>query len=188
MHVKVDAVEIVGHEIAHRFVQFRRQFDAGRAGADDRAMQLSGLERLVLLVGAQAGIDHAAVETRRLIERVERDGIFLDARRAEIVGHAADRDDERVVTKHARRNDGIAFFVDARRNVYLPLRPVETDHGADAIAIVPIARMRDEFERVRLAVERTRGDFVQQRLPDMDARFFEERDRCLTATAEFGAQ
>ena len=179
LHVEADAVKIVGHEVAHRFVQFRRQFDAGGAGTDDRHMQLTGLERLILRVGAQAGVDHAAVEAGGLIERIKRDGVRTDARRAEIVRHAADRDDERIVAEHARRNDRLPFLVDARRDMDLSLRPIESDHRADAVAVVPVARVRDEFEGIRLAVERSRRDFVQQRLPDVDARSFEQGDRGL---------
>ena len=41
--------------------------------------------------------------------------------------------------------------------------------------------MRDQFERIRFAVHRSGSNFVQQRLPDVDARLLDERDRRLAA-------
>src|SRR5580704_8086031 len=134
---------------------------SGGAGADDGDVQLPRPQRLILCIGAQAGVDHAAVEARRLIERVERDGIVVDPGRAEIVRHAADGNDERIVTEHARRNDGLAVLVDARRDVNLPLGAIEPDHRADAVAIVAQPRVGDQLQRIRLAVHRARRDFVQ---------------------------
>ena len=84
--VEIDAVEIVGGKIAHRFMQFGGQFDAGRPGADDGTVQLAGTQRLVLGIGAQTGIDHAAVEARRLIDGVERDSVL--ARRPACRNHS----------------------------------------------------------------------------------------------------
>ncbi len=184
MHVEVDAVEIIGREVAHRFVQFGGQFDPGGAGADDGAMQLTRPQRLVLRVGAQAGVDHAPVESRGLVERIERDGMIGDARRAEIIGHAAHGDDQRIVAKHARRNDSPPVLVVARRDIDLLLGAVQSDHLADAIAIMAAARMGHQFERVGFAVHCAGGDFVQQRLPDVNTQPVEQRDRGLAAAAE----
>ena len=78
-------------------VQLGGQLGAGRAGADDRDMQLARPDRLGLRVRAQAGVDEAAVERARLLGRLQRHGEFRRARRAEIVGDAADRDHQRVV-------------------------------------------------------------------------------------------
>jgi hypothetical protein len=36
--------------------------------------------------------------------------------------------------------------------------------------------VRDELERIGLAVERSRSDFVKQRLPDVKARLVEQGD------------
>ena len=68
VHLGIDAVEIVRDDVAHRFVQLGGKLDAGGAGADDGDVQLARPQRLVLRIGAQAGVDHAAVEARRLID------------------------------------------------------------------------------------------------------------------------
>ena len=46
--VGIDAVQAKGHELARRLVQLRRQLGAGRAGADDRHLQLLRPQRLGL--------------------------------------------------------------------------------------------------------------------------------------------
>ena len=62
--VGVDAVQAVGHQLARRAVQFGGQLDAGGAGADDRHLQLVRRQRLVLRMGADAGVDQAALKAR----------------------------------------------------------------------------------------------------------------------------
>ena len=94
---RVDAVHAVGEHRAHRAVQFGRQFGAGRAGADDRDVQLARPHRLGLGVGAQAGVDQAAVEAAGLLGIFQRHRELRRAGRAEIVGDAADRHHQRVV-------------------------------------------------------------------------------------------
>ena len=73
--VGVDAVETVGDQLARRLVQLGRQLHAGGAGADDRDLQLLGPQRLGLGVGADAGVDQAAVEARGIARRLQRDGV-----------------------------------------------------------------------------------------------------------------
>ena len=58
----VDPVEAVGDHAARGAVQLGRQLGAGGAGADDRDVELARPHRLGLGVGAQAGVDQAAVE------------------------------------------------------------------------------------------------------------------------------
>jgi hypothetical protein len=69
IEVEIDAVEAEGGELAHRSVQLGGEPDAGGAGADDDAMELARPQRRGLRIGAQAGIDHAPVEARRLAPR-----------------------------------------------------------------------------------------------------------------------
>ena len=107
-----------------------------------------------------------------------------DTRGAEIVRHAADRNDQRIVAEHARRNDLPAVLIDARRDVDLPPRAIEADHLPDAVTVVGIAGVGDQLERIGFAVERTGRHLMQKRLPHVDARPVEEGDRYLVASAE----
>ena len=116
--VGIDLVEPERDDAAHGAVQLRRQFGAGRAGADDRDVELARPHRFGLGVGAQAGVDETAVEPRRLVGRVERDRVLLDARRAEIVGDAADGDHQGVVADRAHRRDEPAVLVELGGEVH----------------------------------------------------------------------
>ena len=115
-------------------MQFGGQFGAGRAGADDRDVELAGAHRSVLRLRAQAGIDQAPVEALGLRRRLQRHRIFGNARRAEIVGDAADRDHQRVVTDRARRRDLAPLVVEGGGEMHLLSGAIEPDHLAEAIA------------------------------------------------------
>ena len=69
VHVGIDAIEAVGDELARRLVQLGRELRPGGAGADDGDLQLLRPQRLVLDMGADAGVDQPAVEARRLDRR-----------------------------------------------------------------------------------------------------------------------
>ena len=64
--VGVDAVEAEGDDLAGGAVQLGRELGAGGAGADDGDLELAGADRLGLGLGAQDGVDQAAVEAGRL--------------------------------------------------------------------------------------------------------------------------
>ena len=85
VHVRIDAIEPVGDELARGLVQLGRQLGPGRAGADDGDLQLLGPQRLGLGVRADAGVDEPAVEARGLLGGLQRDGMVLDAGGAEVV-------------------------------------------------------------------------------------------------------
>ena len=78
-------------------VQFGRELGAGRAGTDDGHVELVGSEWRGLRVGADAGVDNPLIEAGRLLGRLERDRMLLDAWSVEVVGQAADRHHQRVV-------------------------------------------------------------------------------------------
>ena len=99
---RVDPVHAEGDDLPRRAVQFGGQFGAGGAGTDDGHVQLAGADRLLLGVGAQAGIHQATVEALGLLGRLQRDGEFGSAGRAEIIGDAAHGDHQRVVMDAAR--------------------------------------------------------------------------------------
>ncbi len=120
VHRRVDAVEAERHQRPRRVRQLGRELDAGRAAADDRDLQLVGAQRPRLRMRADARVDEAAMEALGLLRVLERDRVARDARRAEVVRQAADRDDQRVVRKRARAGDLLAVavpVVDVRRDV-----------------------------------------------------------------------
>ena len=186
--VGIDAIEPVGDELARRLVQLGGKLRAGRAGADDGDLQLLGPQRLGLGVGADAGVDQPAVEARGLIGRLERDGVLLDAGRAEIVGEAADGDDERVVAELPRRRDLPPLLVDDRRHLDDAAAPVDARHLAGAIGEAVPVGLGQVVDLVEAEVHAAGGDLVQQRLPQVRALAVDQGDRGLAAPAELVAQ
>ncbi len=78
-------------------MQLGGKLGTGGAGADDGNVELAGPHRPGLRLRADTGVDEAVVEADRLLGRVERDGVAGRTRRAEIVGDAADGDDQGIV-------------------------------------------------------------------------------------------
>ena len=145
----IDAVQAVGDDGAHRAVQFGGQFGAGGAGADDGDVELAGPHRLGLRVGAQAGVDQAPVEAAGLLRRLQRHRESRGAGRAEIVGDAADRHDQRVVG--AARVAGVISRPSSsshRRQLELFRRAVEADHLAEAVGEMVPMRLREVVQLV----------------------------------------
>ena len=165
----VDALQAERHQFARRVVQFGGEFDAGGAGADDCHMQLLGTQRFMLRVGADAGIDQPVVEAFGLRRRVEADRVFLRARRAEIIGAAADGDHQRVVTDLAFADQQPAFLVMGGRNLHHAALAIQPGHAAEAKTEMVPARLCQIIQRVLIDVHAASRDFVQQRFPQMGA-------------------
>ncbi len=182
--LRVDAVEAVGDELARRLVQLGGELDPGRAGADDRHVQLFGPQRLGLGMRPDAGVHEPAVKAPRLVRLVEPQRMLRDARRAEVIGLAADRDDQRVVGDAAGRRDLVSFLVDVGCDVHLAPRAIEPDHLAHAIAEVVPVRLREVVELVHREVHAARRDLVQQRLPQVRARLVDQCNVRLRALAQ----
>ena len=62
----VDGVQAEGHHFARGAMQLRHQLHPGRTGTDHRELQLRRTQRVALGMGADAGIEHAAVKTFRV--------------------------------------------------------------------------------------------------------------------------
>jgi hypothetical protein len=147
-------------------VELRRELHAGRTGADDRDVELPGFERHRLGVRAYARVDEPMVKALGLFGRVEADRMLARARCAEIIGAAADRDDERVVVNLAARNQLFTVELVVRRaDFHGTPRAVQTVHRAQLKFEVVPARLREVIEIVLVQVHAAGGDFVQQRLP-----------------------
>ena len=184
----MDAVEAVGDELARRLVQLRGQLHAGSARADDGDLQLRRLQRTMLGVRAYAGVDEPAMKAGGVARGFQSDGVLTHARRAEVVGLAADGDHERVVGEGARRRHLAALVVGEARHVHEALPAIQADHLADAIAEVVPVRLRQIVQLVRAQVHAAGGDLVQQRLPQMGAALVDEGDVRALALAELVAQ
>lgn len=65
-------------------------------------------------MSTQEGVDQAPMKSIGLLSALERDGMFLDARCAEIIDAAADGEYEQIVVDASRRNDRLAGFVEYR--------------------------------------------------------------------------
>ena len=97
----IDAIKAEGDEFADGVVQFRGQFHARGAGADDGDVQLPGVQWFGLRVGAQAGVEQPRMEKRGLLRIVQRDRVLRGTGGAEIVGGAAYCHHQRVVSNGA---------------------------------------------------------------------------------------
>ena len=110
--------------------------------------------------------------------------MLLHARRAEIVGDAADGDHQGVVSDRAHRRDEPAVLVELGGEVHHAAGAVEADHLAQAEPeIVPVS-LGEIVELVAGNVHAAGGDFVEQRLPQMGARLFDQGDVGAAGPAE----
>jgi len=99
-------------------MQLCRQFGPGRAGSDDRDMELARAYRIVLCLRTQAGVQQAPVAARRLRRGLQRHRVLSDPRRSEIVRDAADRDDQDVVAARAWLGEFPALIIDVPAHRY----------------------------------------------------------------------
>ena len=160
------------------------QFRAGCAGADDRHVKLARTHRAFLRLRAQAGVDHAPVEALGLRRCLQRHGIFDDAGCAEIVGDAADRDHQRVVTDRGVRRDQAPFVVENSGEPDLFPLAVEPDHLAEAIAEPVPMGLGEVVHFVGGGIDGAGRHGVQQRLPDMGAGRIHQGDGRPSAPAQ----
>ena len=114
--------------------------------------------------------------------------MLLDARRAEIVGDAADRDHQRVVRIARTGVIGRPSSSNLAARFTIAARAVEADHLAVAKPEAVPVGLGEIVELVPGNVHAAGGDFVQQRLPQMGARLVDERDLGAVAPAELIAE
>ena len=157
----IDAIEPVRDQFARRAMEFSGKLGAGRAGADDRDVELALTHRAFLRLRAQAGVDQAAVEAPRLRRRFQRHRILRDASCPEIIGHAADRDHQRVVSQGARRRDLTPLVVEGGGEANLFSGAIEPDHLAQAIAEGVPMRLGEVVHLVFAGIDAARSHRVQ---------------------------
>ena len=156
-------------------------------------MQLAGADRLGLRLSAQAGVDQAMVKPHRLFRGLQRNGEFRRAGRAEIIGDAADGDDERVRGDAAGGGDLAAFVVmvaPSRTDFAARSRPIISPrpYGSDAngpgpdnelvLGRIDAARRHRVEQRLRWtgAAALDQGDIGKSALPSRSPSWYRARD------------
>ena len=174
--LRVDAVEPRANDFVDRAKQLGGQFRTGRAGADDRDVKLTWAHRLRLRLRAEARVEQTTVEAFRLSRRLQGYGMFGDARRPEIVGHAADCDHQGVITDRAFRSDLPTLVVVSRGEAHLLAGAIQADHLAETITKSVPMRLGEVAHFVFAGIEAACRHSVQQWLPEMGPGTFDQSD------------
>lgn len=174
--IGVDVVETEGDEFTRGVVQLRRELHARGTGTHDGDIELIGAQRFGLRVSAQEGIDQTTMKAIRLLRALERDGVFRNARCAEVVDAAADSENKDVVVDATSRHDLLAILVMHRPDEHLPCRAIKPDHLAKAIAEAMPVRLREIVEFVYVEIDGARCELVQVRFPEVGSTALDQRD------------
>ena len=187
LHVlRLDALQPVGGQPQRGVVQLGGQLDPGGAGADDGHADLALV--VAARVGAQVVAEQLAVEALGLGGGVEQDAVLGHARCAEIIGAAADGDDQGVVVQAARRYQLAAVLVEGRGQADALGGAVQALQAADLeLEVVPLG-LGDIVELVLGRVQRAGGHFVQQRFPQVGEIGVNQGDVGLATLAQGAAQ
>ncbi|MCY1287042.1 hypothetical protein D9M70_360280 [compost metagenome] len=146
-------------------VQFGGQLHAGGAGADYGDADL--VVGVLLGVSAQVVAEQLAMEALRLLAGVEEDAVLGRALGAEIIGGAADRQDQAVVGQLARGHEFAPVLVMGGGQLDDLARAVQPAHAAKLeLEVVPLG-LGDVVQLVLRGVERTGRHFMQQGFPYM---------------------
>src|SRR5262245_50371792 len=169
-------------------MQLGRKLRAGGASANDRDLQLFRTQRLGLRVRSDAGVNEATVKAFGLRLALEQNGMLLGPWRAKVVAEAADGNDQGVVSHRLPLGDNETLLVAKRGNMHQPALTVDPAHLTDAVAKTMPVRLSQIIELVHADVHAAGRDFMQQRLPQMRALFFDQRDGGFAASAELVAE
>src|SRR5262245_21859962 len=107
------------------------------------------------------------MEQLSLLRGLQADGVFLHARRSEIIVQAANRDHQRVIADMGFRCDFSPLLVTKWRDVDEPPRPIEPVHFARAISEPMPMGLRQEIDLMDVLIHAARCHLVQQWLPKM---------------------
>jgi hypothetical protein len=111
-------------------------------------------------LGPQARIDQAAMESRGLLRCLQADRVLDNAGRAEIIGQAADRQDQRVIGITVGRRHFGAVLLDHRPDQHLAPAAVEPDHLPSAVAEVMPVCLCQIIELMMAEIHAAGGDRV----------------------------
>lgn len=162
---------IAGGEV-ERVVDLPGQLRAGGAGPDD-----GDGKRLVRTVGERPDdlLAHRDGEGFRLVAAVDEAAMLLGAGRAEVVGMAADREDERVIGQAG--GDGVLPVRPLQRaQRQPPPRPVQPAQQARPVGEAVPPRMGEVGDLFLRRVERAGRDLVQPGFPDIAAAAVHQGD------------
>ena len=184
---RADPVEPVGGQHLRGVVQFRSQFDAGGAGADDGDTHCV-VVRVVPGMRTQVLAEQLAVEAFGLGAGIEENAVFRSALGAEVVGGAADGDHQGVVGDVALGNQLNAILVHQCGQADPLAGAIQALHAAELeFEVVPF-RLGDVVQLVLGGVERAGSDFVQQGFPDVGEVGVDQGDLGLAAFTQGAAE
>lgn len=184
---RADPVEPVGGQHLRSVVQFRSQFDAGGAGADDGDTHCV-VVRVVPGMRTQVLAEQLAMEAFGLGAGIEENAVFRSALGAEVVGGAADGDHQGVVGDVALGNQFNAILVHQCGQADPLAGAIQALHAAELeFEVVPL-RLGDVVQLVLGGVERAGGDFVQQGFPDVGEVGVDQGDLGLAAFTQGAAE
>src|SRR5262245_66558867 len=109
------------------------------------------------------------------------------ARRTEVGALAANGNDERVVNKSPPWSHFLALLVEVGGQLNFTPLSIEADHLANAVTKVVPVRLREIVDLVHRKIHASGSDFMQKRLPQVGARFVDQRDVCKLASTELVA-
>ena len=180
-----DAIHAVGLQLFGGVAQFGRQFHAGGAGTDDG--HFDEFTRLLADMGTKVVGQQLAVEALGLGPGVEEDAVFRGARRAEIVGGAADGQYQGVIADLPFRDQDGAVVLDGGQ-LHLAALAIQAGHASELeFEVIPLG-LGDIAQFVFGGVERAGGHLVQQRFPQVGGIGVDQHDLRLVALAQATAQ
>ena len=139
-------------------------------------------------MATQKAAEHLLMDALGLAGTVQIEAVLLDPRDAEVVEHAADRDDQRIVAEPAPRHDLGAARIRDRLEHDLAPGAIEAAHPPELEGKAVRAGVREVVEAVGVDPQRAGGDLVQQRLPHVDQRAIDQRHPGLAAPGEATAE
>jgi len=135
-----------------------------------------------------AGIRQPAIETAGLVRRFQRDCVSRGTGRAEIVGHAADGHDQRIVANAASGRDLAPLIGEQGAEQDFLRIAVQADHFAEPIGEMVPMRLGQVIQLMLGAVQAAGRDCVQHGLPQMGAVALNQRHLRALVPAEAIAQ
>ena len=107
------------------------------------------------------------MELIRVLAVINKMAVFLNSRNAEVIGHAADGDDQRVIGQRSARDVFLTVFIKAGLGTDLFLDAIYVINPAQPeMEMVPVC-LGQIIKFVRVRIQRAGGDFMQQRLPQV---------------------
>jgi hypothetical protein len=119
---------------------------------------------------------NAPVGVVGFVGRLQREGVLSDARDAEGVRDTSDCNHQGVVAQGAARMTSTPRSSTMAATAISAARPVDALQCTVAESEVVPARLREVVELVRVDIHASRGDLVQERLPDVGLVLVHESD------------